>query len=132
MLFTWSTHNLCIVFRQWHITGPVSLLLSLAAIVLLTAGYEGVREISRQYEQSHSAKMAAFSSSASSTFQFSFATTLLCAHQAESWQGEAAPPNETSSLLGVGRDGKELAERKGKLVKAALYAVQVFYSFFIM
>jgi hypothetical protein len=35
-------------------------------------------------------------------------------------------------LLGLGRDGKESAERKGKLVKAALYAVQVFYSFFIM
>jgi hypothetical protein len=49
-----------------------------------------------------------------------------------SWQGEAAQPNETSSLLGLGRDSKESAERKGMLVKAALYAVQVFYSFFIM
>jgi hypothetical protein len=66
MLFTWSTHNLCIVFRQWRITGTVSLLVSLAAIALLTAGYEGVREISRQYELSHATKMSAFSSSASS------------------------------------------------------------------
>ena len=47
-------------------------------------------------------------------------------------QLEAVPPNETSSLLGLGRDSKESAERKGMLVKAALYAVQVFYSFFIM
>ena len=66
MLFTWSTHNLCIVFRQWRITGPMSLLLSLVAIALLTAGYECVREVSRKYEQSHSTRMSAFSSGASS------------------------------------------------------------------
>lgn len=66
MLFTWSTHNLCIVFRQWHITSTVSLLVSLAAIAFLTAGYEGVRQISRQYELSHATKMSAFSSAASS------------------------------------------------------------------
>lgn len=70
MLFTWSTHNLCIVFRQWRITGTSSLVLSLAAIVLLSAGYEGVREISRQYEQSHATKMSAFSSSTSSMSPF--------------------------------------------------------------
>ena len=50
MLFTWETHNLCIVFRQWRITGAVSLLLSLLAIIALAAGYEFVRELSRQYE----------------------------------------------------------------------------------
>ena len=63
----WDTDNLCIVFRQWRITGVVSLLLSLVAIALLAAGYECVREISRKYEQSHSARMNAFSSGASST-----------------------------------------------------------------
>jgi len=66
MLFTWSTKNLCIVFRQWHVTGTRSLLLSLIAIVLLAAGYEAVREITRRYEQNHNAEMAAFSNSASS------------------------------------------------------------------
>ncbi len=76
MLFTWSTHNLCIVFRGWRIAGPLSLLLSLAAIALLTAGYEGLREVSRQYELSHSSRMNAFSSSSSSTpFPFSFRCT---------------------------------------------------------
>jgi len=96
MIFTWSSKNLCIVFRQWHITGTFSLILSLIAVALLTAGYECVREISRRYEQSHSARMAAFSSS------------------------------------GSRRDSKISAERRGMLVKAALYAIQVFYSFFIM
>ena len=50
MLFTWDTHNLCIIFRQWRITGVSSLVFSLLAVVLLTAGYELVRDVSRRYE----------------------------------------------------------------------------------
>ena len=50
MLFTWSTKDLCIVFEGWHINGTGSLIFSLLAIVLLTAGYEAVREISRRYD----------------------------------------------------------------------------------
>ena len=50
MLFTWDTTNLCIVFRQWRITGTWSLIWSLVAIALLTAGYEAVREVARRYE----------------------------------------------------------------------------------
>ena len=52
MLFTFSTENLCIVFRQWRITGPTSLFFSLVAIVLLGAGYEALREFTRRYEAS--------------------------------------------------------------------------------
>jgi copper transporter 1 len=52
MLFTWSTKNLCIVFRQWHIRGPVSLVVSLLAVMLLSAGYEAIREFTRRYEAS--------------------------------------------------------------------------------
>ncbi|KAJ4523012.1 copper transpport protein [Exophiala dermatitidis] len=40
--------------------------------------------------------------------------------------------NESNSLLVVGRESKAAAERQGTIIKAALYAVQVFYSFFIM
>lgn len=50
MLFTWDTTNLCIVFRQWRVTGTASLIWTLLVIVALCAGYEGVREISRRYE----------------------------------------------------------------------------------
>jgi hypothetical protein len=50
MLFTWDTTNLCIVFEGWRITGAGSLIVSLLAIVLMTAGYEAVREASRRYE----------------------------------------------------------------------------------
>jgi hypothetical protein len=50
MLFTWSTQDLCIVFRGWHVHDTFSLIWTLLAIVALTAGYEGVRELSRRYE----------------------------------------------------------------------------------
>jgi copper transporter 1 len=50
MLFTWDTTDLCVIFRWWHIHSTFTLLLSLVGVALLTAGYEGVREISRRYE----------------------------------------------------------------------------------
>lgn len=50
MLFTWDTTDLCIVFKGWHINGTGTLILSLLAIVLMTAGYEAVREASRRYD----------------------------------------------------------------------------------
>lgn len=50
MLFTWDTNNLCIVFKSWRVTSTMSLLWSLLGVMLLTAGYELVREISRRYE----------------------------------------------------------------------------------
>jgi len=43
----------------------------------------------------------------------------------------ASTADESSSLLYPGRIGKP-SEKQTKLVKALLYAVQVFYSFFIM
>jgi len=58
MLFTWSTENLCIVFSSWRITGLFSLIASLLAVIVLTAGYEAVREASRKYENQLSQKMA--------------------------------------------------------------------------
>jgi hypothetical protein len=50
MLFTWDTENLCIVFKSWRVTSTMSLLWSLLGVMLLTAGYELIREISRRYE----------------------------------------------------------------------------------
>jgi copper transporter 1 len=39
---------------------------------------------------------------------------------------------DQGSPLLVGRDNRAALARKGKLTMAALYAIQVFYSFFIM
>lgn len=52
MLFTWDTTDLCIIFPQWHIYSTFSLLISLVGVIVLTAGYEFVREMSRRYEAS--------------------------------------------------------------------------------
>ncbi|KAL2358150.1 Ctr copper transporter [Cryomyces antarcticus] len=102
MLFTWDTNNLCIVFKSWRIRSTTSLLFSLLAIVALTAGYELVRETSRQYEER-------------------------CRKRSDSMTNDG----EASSLLWAGRQ-TSVVEKKSKMIKAALYAVQVFYSFFIM
>ena len=59
MLFTWSTENLCIVFRSWHVRNTFTLLISLILIVLLCAGYEAVRELSRRYEAATTKKAEA-------------------------------------------------------------------------
>lgn len=50
MLFTWDPTNLCIIFRWWHVRNTLTLLISLAAVAILTAGYEAVREASRRYD----------------------------------------------------------------------------------
>lgn len=50
MLFTWDTTNLCIVFKQWHIRGTPSLIISLLAVVLLCAGFEALRAFCCRYE----------------------------------------------------------------------------------
>jgi hypothetical protein len=50
MLFTWDTNNLCIVFKQWHITSTASLVISLIAIVAIVAGYEALRDGIRRFE----------------------------------------------------------------------------------
>jgi copper transporter 1 len=50
MIFTWDYRNLCIIFNWWHIRSFSSLLISLLAIVALTAGYEAVRAAASAYE----------------------------------------------------------------------------------
>ena len=52
MLFTWDTTDLCIIFRQWHVSSTFTLLVSLVGVAVLTAGYELVREMTRRYEAS--------------------------------------------------------------------------------
>ncbi|KAI9792585.1 MAG: hypothetical protein M1816_002105 [Peltula sp. TS41687] len=106
MLFTWDTQNLCIIFRQWRITGLVSLLFSLLAVAALTAGYELVRQLSRRYERRCAAATA---------------TTQNSKGLPKRDDDDDNNENTTTTM-----------QEPGKLVKAAFYAVQVFYSFFIM
>lgn len=99
MLFTWSSKNLCIVFRQWHVTGTFSLILSLIAIVLLTAGYECIRDVSRKYEQSHNARMSAYSTSGSSMFRTYHPPQIWLLHLAETSKVKARSWNHQAHYL---------------------------------
>ncbi|KAL2860641.1 Ctr copper transporter [Aspergillus pseudodeflectus] len=130
MLFTWSTKNLCIVFSGWHVTGPLSLLGSLVVIVLMAAGYEGVRQVTRQYEIAHARRLSAFSTVPVGSNEI--ADEALTGNETEPQNQARTHVPSTSSRLLVGSDNRRAVERRGKITMAALYAVQVFYSFFIM
>ncbi|KAK8236230.1 Ctr copper transporter [Phyllosticta capitalensis] len=129
MLFTWDTTDLCIVFRGWHITGTLSLLFSLVAVALLCAGYEGVREVSRRYEASVAARQKVKDDGPGlpdPTYRDS-----------EDGSATITPNNDSSSSLWSTdrrRAGPWTArdQKRATIVKGVLYAVQVFYSFFIM
>ncbi|KAL4810230.1 Ctr copper transporter family-domain-containing protein [Aspergillus unguis] len=136
MLFTWSTKNLCIVFSRWRVTGPLSLLGSLVVIVLLAAGYEGIRQVTRQYEVAHTRRLSAFSSAVAGGNEIADEAVAGIAPEPGPEVGpenqyHAYIPNASSPLL-VGGDNRRAVERRGKITMAALYGVQVFYSFFIM
>ncbi|OMP87237.1 Copper transport protein CTR2 [Diplodia seriata] len=187
MLFTWDTTDLCIVFRSWHVGSTWSLIVSLAGVVVLCAGYELVREISRRYEASVAARqggvrvggsgvpgMLPISLSPCSSLLFlrsrraTLSPSFLPFHSFNGTRERAgltrnplchpSPKDprihsstdednrfdESSSLLGTttannsGIGGRAVVawsareEKRVKLIKAVLYAVQVFYSFFIM
>ncbi|KAK4565319.1 copper transpport protein [Recurvomyces mirabilis] len=89
----------------------------------LTAGYEAVREMSRRYEERLASKMEG--------------APLLCRGSVayaivHEGNGTLNLAGERGSLLGFSGSAVQAEEQKGKVVKAALYGIQVFYSFFIM
>ncbi|KAK0833200.1 copper transpport protein [Friedmanniomyces endolithicus] len=129
MLFTWDTNNLCIVFRSWRITSTTSLIVSLLGVMALTAGYEAVREASRRYEQRHAAVMESAPRKSTPNSQSLPERVLLFSGLLLLLEGGG---DERRSLLWATGSSAQAEEQKGKVVKAALYGVQVFYSFFIM
>ncbi|CAL5866144.1 uncharacterized protein PFLUO_LOCUS351 [Penicillium psychrofluorescens] len=131
MLFTWSAKNLCIIFPQWRITGPLSFLFSLVLIVILTAGYEAVRQITRRYEAAHNQRLNAFTTT-STTGDDEIAAGSSTATANVSAEAVHHQIQDEDSPLLVGRENRAALARRGRITLAALYAAQVFYSFFIM
>ncbi|KAI0868603.1 Ctr copper transporter family-domain-containing protein [Hypoxylon argillaceum] len=124
MLFTWDTTNLCIVFRQWHVTGATSLVFSLLAIVAICAGYEALREGTRRYELWLSTKEASYN-----RYQ----------DNDPNHEHEREQVAETTPFLGIERIGSGAGSsaeapigQRARIVKAVLYGVQNFYAFMIM
>ncbi|KAI0537418.1 Ctr copper transporter family-domain-containing protein [Xylaria digitata] len=129
MLFTWDTTNLCIVFRQWHVTGSASLVFSLLAIVAICAGYEALREGTRKYELWLSNQEVAHNSRA---------------HGEDRYQDDEPTHGreqvaETTPFLGIERIGGGVGSssespigQRARILKAVLYGLQNFYAFMIM
>jgi copper transporter 1 len=149
MLFTWDTTNLCIVFPSWRITGTLSLIVSLLAVVALTAGYEAIREISRRYEERLETNVREaprkfffhphplLSPEISRTYLQGLVCGMILLKKKPClrihFYAHSKDDVERSSLLTTMAGNAVAAEeKKGKTVKAALYGLQVFYSFFIM
>ncbi|RWA13262.1 hypothetical protein EKO27_g1873 [Xylaria grammica] len=129
MLFTWDTTNLCIVFRQWHVTGSASLIFSLLAIVAICAGYEALREGTRKYELWLSNKEAAHSSRAHNEDRY---------QDDDPTHGQEQLAENTPFLGieriggGIGNSSESPVGQRARIVKAILYGVQNFYAFMIM
>jgi len=104
MHFTWETSNLCIIFNSWHIRSTAGLIFSLIGVALLTAGYEALREGSRRYE---------------------------CYVEKHREDLPNDDDTERTPFLWTGRQQVEVSKR-AHVIKAVLYGIQVFYSFFIM
>lgn len=105
MLFNWDVQHVCIIFKWWHIRGPLSLIISLLAIVVLGAAYEALREATRRYESRVSKHI------------------------------ETAPTDddvtENTPFLWSGHRQVEVSKR-AHIIKAALYAFQNFYALMMM
>ncbi|KAI1177413.1 Ctr copper transporter family-domain-containing protein [Nemania sp. FL0916] len=139
MLFTWDTTNLCIVFRQWHITGPASLVFSLLAIVAICAGYEALREATRRYEQWLSSKEGGYN-----RFYQDHDDDDLAANSTPIRTRGQEHLTETTPFLGIERIGggnsssannsspESPLGQRARIVKAVLYGIQNFYAFMIM
>lgn len=106
MLFTWSTDNLCVVFKWWHVRTSFDLLVTLAAVVLLGMGYEYTKVIA--------AKLEAKSNSAATLYD-----------QSSLLDQEELQDCTISSKTNTYPDPH-------RLQRALVYCFQVFYSFFLM
>jgi len=126
MLFTWDTTDLCIVFRSWHVSNTFTLLLYLILVVLLCAGYEAVRELSRRYEATVVRRVEASPNNVSISVDDDPEEPITGAPTSAAY---ARIPSLPRWLTGSQR---QRSETVGDLVRSALYGLQVFYSFFIM
>lgn len=128
MLFTWDTANLCVVFRSWRVTGAISLIFTILGVVALTAGYEAVREVSRRSDDRLARRIERMTRNdpvvqAPLPLHCMLARFGACADLCEA-------NTDRSSLLRT--ENVVHMEMKDRLIKAAFYGIQVFYSFFIM
>lgn len=50
MIFNWDTKGMCVVFPWWHVKTHLGMVLTVIAVVAISAGYEYVRKLSRDID----------------------------------------------------------------------------------
>ncbi|KAI8997128.1 Ctr copper transporter [Pilobolus umbonatus] len=113
MLFNWQIENTCVVFRWWHVDGPISFILSTIAIFCIAAAYEWIRAYSTALE--YRWKEAEYLQQRSNQ---------LTEEEEEATHGDRL-------LVHAYQQDKRLS-RKRELIRSTLYALMVAISLWLM
>jgi len=116
MYMLWNTNiiNTCIVFREWHIQSTSGFIFSLFVIGLIGVGYEWIRDLQRKLDVRIAARMIQTRRAAGASSSSGIDT-----------------PGEDALLLGRARGSSRLS-LDVRVLRAALYGLSVFISFFLM
>jgi copper transporter 1 len=124
MHMLWNTQivDTCIVFKQWHISSRFFFALSFFAIILISLGYEYLREYQRMVDRGIALALSRKARGKGSV-------------SGRSTPEQSGPEVEEAGLLS-GRSPKistsTLVPLCPRILRATLYGVQVFISFFLM
>nr|AFU72289.1 copper transport protein CTR1 [Amanita strobiliformis] len=103
MLFNWQIENTCVVFRWWHISGPISLMISCLMVFIIAALYEWIRAYSTTLDtQWHAPEL-----------------------------NDRNEENEQENVVYAYQQYKRLSGQK-ELIRSSIYALLVGISFWLM
>ncbi|KAG2234785.1 hypothetical protein INT48_006702 [Thamnidium elegans] len=108
MLFNWQIEDTCVVFRWWHIQGPISLILSCVAIFCIAAGYEWIRSYVSQIES-----------------KWTEAEILLSRSE------DDEPVMEGQTMVHAYQQHNRLSKKR-EFIRSSMYAILVAISFWLM
>lgn len=113
MYMLWNTNivDTCVVFAEWHVRSTTGFILSLLAVAAIGIGYEWLREMQRKSD-------------------LYIATRIVQARNTNTSSGTDSP-GEEALLIGRAR-GLTRLNIHVRVLRAALYGLSVFVSFFIM
>ncbi|TFY73809.1 hypothetical protein EWM64_g10202 [Hericium alpestre] len=124
MHMLWNTQiiDTCVVFKEWHISSRFTFALSFLAIILLSVGYEWLRAYQRSVDLRVAQALAKARSKAKPSVSGRSSPEL-----------SAQDIEEAGLLTGrVRKAGSVPVPLFTRILRAALYGVSVFISFFLM
>ncbi|CED84906.1 Copper transporter [Phaffia rhodozyma] len=112
MLFNWQVEDTCVVFRSWHISNWLGMVMSCLAIILIALGYEWTKHKLALYDRRVAASLFPARTSPSRTSSGMSSPT------------QDSPTYPIGYVVGI--------PPTARLVRATGYALSVFISFFLM